>query len=157
MDKTSAAQFLNVSTRTLQRYTTQGKVSVNYRHGKTGAEADYDEDELQRFKEALESTTYQPANGNTSQALAPIQQQNLARLEVTERLAAALEALKPTSRPPIPIESKLLLKLDEASALTGLSRATLRDAISRKKLKAQIIGKAWRVKREDLNIYVKSL
>jgi excisionase family DNA binding protein len=157
MDKTKAAQFLNVSTRTLQRYTTQGKISVTYRHGKTGAEADYDEVELQRFKETLESTTYQPANGNTSQAIAPTQQQNLARIEGAERLAAALEALKTTAQPRVLIENKLLLKLDEASALTGLSRATLRNAIEQKKLKAQIIGRAWRIKRNELESYIQKL
>jgi excisionase family DNA binding protein len=49
------------------------------------------------------------------------------------------------------------LKLDEASLLTGLSRQILRDAIEAKKLKAKIIGRAWRIKREDLDQYLKKL
>jgi excisionase family DNA binding protein len=41
--------------------------------------------------------------------------------------------------------------------LTGLSRATLRDAIEAGDLKAKMIGKAWRVKRGDLEAFVESL
>ncbi|MDQ3254530.1 MAG: helix-turn-helix domain-containing protein [Acidobacteriota bacterium] len=47
--------------------------------------------------------------------------------------------------------------LAEASALTNLSRNHLRQAIEDKKLRARIIGKGWRVKREDLEAYVRKL
>jgi excisionase family DNA binding protein len=57
----------------------------------------------------------------------------------------------------VPVADKLLLKLDEASALTGLSRGILRQAIKDRKLKARIIGRGWRVKRDDLDVYVKKL
>jgi excisionase family DNA binding protein len=160
MDKESAAKFLNVSTRTLQRYTTQGKIAVAYKHGKTGAEADYDESELRRFKEQQENVVYQPAQaiaaGNgQSFALAPIQRENAA-LAGAAVAAAILERLQPTKQQ-IAIESKPLLKLDEASALTGLSRQILRTAIETKKLKAKIVGKAWRIRRNDLDLYIKNL
>jgi excisionase family DNA binding protein len=156
MNKEQAAAFLGVSTRTLQRYTTQAKIGVTYRHGKTGAEADYDEEQLRLFKETLENTTYQPAPRDPSQALAPIQTRGVTS-NGADRLAAALEALQPNVRPPVPIESKLLIKLDEASALTGLSRATLRVAIDQKKLKARIMGRAWRIKRTDLDLFISKL
>jgi excisionase family DNA binding protein len=156
MNKDQAAAFLGVSTRTLQRYTTQAKIGVTYRHGKTGAEADYDEEQLRLFKETLENTTYQPASSDPSQALAPIQTRGVVS-NGADRLAAALEALQPNVRPPVPIESKLLIKLDEASALTGLSRATLRVAIDQKKLKARIMGRAWRIKRTDLDLFISNL
>ncbi len=154
-----AAAYLGVSTRTLQRYTTQAKIAVTYRHGKTGAEADYDEDELKRFKQQQESIVYQPAQvvapagAAQSQALAPIERENVA---LAGAAAAIFERLQP-ARPRIPIESKPLLKLDEASLLTGLSRQILREAIEAKKLKAKIIGKAWRIRREDIDLFLKKL
>jgi excisionase family DNA binding protein len=159
MDKESAAKFLNISTRTLQRYTTQGKISVSYRHGKTGAEADYDEGELQIFKEQQESVTYQPAqaigNGQT-QTLAPIAK-GVGAIAGAERLAAVLDLLQQPARKSVPIESKLTLSLVEAAELSGLSKGYLLDAIKGKKLKARKLGRGWRMKREDLNNYVQKL
>jgi excisionase family DNA binding protein len=71
--------------------------------------------------------------------------------------ALATMADKPRQAPTVPVENKLLLKLDEAAALTGLSRATLRQAIDAKQLKAKQIGRAWRIKRADLEKYVSGL
>jgi excisionase family DNA binding protein len=51
----------------------------------------------------------------------------------------------------------LTLSLAEASQLSGLSRNHLRQAIEEKKLKARIIGRGWRVKRDDLDAYVRKL
>ncbi|NJO93506.1 MAG: helix-turn-helix domain-containing protein [Hydrococcus sp. RM1_1_31] len=62
-----------------------------------------------------------------------------------------------TAPPAVPIENKLLLTLREVQALTGLSREILREAISDGKLKGQIVGKAWRVKRKDLEEYIENL
>ncbi len=45
----------------------------------------------------------------------------------------------------------------EAPALTNLSRTRLRRAIEEKKPRARIIGRAWRVKRGDLEAYVRKL
>ncbi|WP_239005536.1 helix-turn-helix domain-containing protein [Gloeothece citriformis] len=49
------------------------------------------------------------------------------------------------------------MTLKEVQALTGLSRDTLREAITDGQLKAQIVGKAWRVKRKDLEEYIENL
>jgi excisionase family DNA binding protein len=160
MDKEEAAKSLGVSTRTLQRYTTQGKIAVAYKHGKTGAEADYDESELQRFEEQRKGIIYQPAQPQAagdgqSLALAPFQRENAA-LAGASLAAAILERLQP-AKTSVPIESKPLLKLDEASILTGLSRQILRDAIESNKLKAKIVGRAWRIKRDDLDLFLKKL
>ena len=57
----------------------------------------------------------------------------------------------------MPVEEKLLLTLKEVQALTGLSREILREAINSGKLKAQIIGKSWRIKRFDLSDYIDNL
>ncbi|MBN3945061.1 MAG: helix-turn-helix domain-containing protein [Nostoc sp. NMS7] len=43
--------------------------------------------------------------------------------------------------------------ISEAQALTGLFREVLKSAIASGELKAQVIGKGWRVKRNDLKAY----
>jgi excisionase family DNA binding protein len=148
MNKTEAAKFLEVSPRTLQRLSQQGKISVAYKNSKTGAEANYDEEELRRYLEQQNSIIYKPA----SQALTTIPQEALAIRD--DRLITILEAFQPPQKPTVPIESKPLLKLHEAAALTGLSRQTLRTAIDNNKLKAQIQARAWRIKRADLDSYI---
>ncbi len=40
---------------------------------------------------------------------------------------------------------------------TTNGRGHLRDAITDKKLKARIIGRGWKIKRDDLALYVKKL
>ena len=51
----------------------------------------------------------------------------------------------------------MLLTLKEVQALTGLSRETLKEGIASNQLKAQIVGKAWRVKKKDLEEYIENL
>lgn len=151
MNKEDAAKLLNVSVRTLERLTHDGVISARYVKGRTRPTPDYDEEELQRVKPSLESRMY-PHRG---QVLPPnvasgVNAANnggihdggdnaasgdtaLARLSEmpagVERLAALMNALRKSECPSVAVESKLLLKLDEAAALTGLSRAALRAAI----------------------------
>ena len=76
---------------------------------------------------------------------------------VKESVAAALEARPDIAPAAVPVFEKLTLSLTEASQLSGLSRNHLRQAIEEKKLKARIIGRGWRVKRDDLDAYVRKL
>jgi hypothetical protein len=161
MDKEQAAKFLGVSVRTLQRHTAAGRISAKYSHGDRGPQAEYDRAELERFKRELaEVTSYvrptvtpdTPDGGST--ALAPIQP------NFAEHLAQAFEkltdALRPAA-PPVPLSEKLMLTLAESSQLSGLSRGFLRGAIGKKKLKGQIIGRGWKVKRADLEVFIQKL
>jgi excisionase family DNA binding protein len=179
MKKEEAADLLNVSIRTLERLTQNGTISARYVKGKTRPTPDYDEEELRRVKPTIESKMFPhrgqvmmpnvagsanvanngeihgdgagPANSDTALA-------RLAEMPAgVERLVTLMKALRDSERPSVSIEGKLLLKLDEASALTGLSRATLRAAIEAGKLKAKIVGRAWRVKRTDLETYINKL
>lgn len=56
-----------------------------------------------------------------------------------------------------PVEAKPLLTLAECSALTGLSRATLKSAVDEGKLHARQIGRAWRVRRDELDQWLQTL
>jgi excisionase family DNA binding protein len=65
-----------------------------------------------------------------------------------------LESLKPDAKDSVPLADKLTLNLVEASALAGLSRGFLMDAIKGKKLKAAKRGRGWNVKRSDLDAFI---
>ncbi len=161
MNKKEAAEFLGVSTRLVERYASQGRLKVTYVRGRTGREAQFEQSDLEHFKADLEQPLLKAA-------IAPISPESeavgaLIPVERRERLLDALEVildrhqLPPTKAPTLSIGEKILLNLGEAQALTGLSRGYLREAISDNKLKAQIIGRSWRVKRSDLESYVKEL
>ncbi len=52
---------------------------------------------------------------------------------------------------------KLLLNINDCRLLTGLSRQLLRQAIKDGELKGRVIGRGFRVKREDLDRYIEKL
>ena len=169
MTKTEAAEFLGCSPRQLERYTSENRIGVRYEKGRTRPTPVYDEAELREFKEALERPLHRPAvermaapdtmPTSSDNALALLSQasqlEGLARF-IGEAVAAArpAEAPEPTLAD---IAVKPLLKLDEAQRLTGLSREVLRAAILGGELKAQQIGRAWRIKRADLDSYIAKL
>jgi excisionase family DNA binding protein len=131
-----------------------------------GADAVFNETELQRLKEELDDFLPQtwpavtpPAATPENGALTPAQLSDLG-----ERLIAALEALRrPLQLPAKPAVSiadlshKLMLTLPEAAALSNLSREHLRRAIKSGRLNAKIIGRGWRIKRAHLDLYVARL
>jgi excisionase family DNA binding protein len=172
MNKKEVAEFLDVGERAVERYVEQGRLSVSYEKGKTRPAPVYNDQEVRALKAELERKLYHkkplvtretanPDNGEQT-ALAPLSalpdfiQMIAATLEQQARMIAAVESKTP-QKEEAAVADKLILKLSEASALTGLSRATLREAITARKLKAQIIGHAWRIKRADLEAYVRKL
>lgn len=77
---------------------------------------------------------------------------------VLDRLLVLLEALTPNEHPRVPIERKLLLTLPEAAAYSGLSEVKLNEAVRAGKLHARKnLGKGYRIKRSDIEAYVKSI
>ena len=167
MNKKEAANYLGVSTRAIERYTKQGKLSVKYEKGKTRPIAIYDQEELEKLKEELSSPVYQPSvvtttntdnNDITPVGISPsLEKLAFPILDLLRKLNDKLAYLEPSAKPLVPVEEKLLLTLKEVQALTGLSREILREAIDSGKLKAQIIGKSWRIKRFDLSDYIDNL
>jgi excisionase family DNA binding protein len=157
MTKEQAARFLGVTVRSLQRHTQAGRLSVKYERNRRGTmSAIYDRAELKAFKQQLQQPVNKPAlAGADSTALAWIPQAE----DFPQRLLEALEAFrsKPSSPPPVSLSEKLTLSLSEASQLSGLSRQMLAGYIKAKKLKAQILGRGWRIKRADLEAFIKVL
>ena len=159
MNKKQAAEFLGVSVRALERYVQQGKLTVRYEKGKTRPTANFDQRELEAFKEELNQPTIKPAVESRQITtdvydetdITPVNVAEFGEFTVVDRLAGMVEMLitRGDKRPTVPIESKILLTLDEAQAMSGLSKRYLREAINQGNLKAKQIGKSWRLKRSD--------
>jgi excisionase family DNA binding protein len=183
--KADAAEYLGVSVRALERYTQQARVGVRYVKGRAKPTPVYDRGELDRFKsEELEKVVNRPAtqvlsqnDTNRQSTLATLAHhggldestlqaaQALAAHITTQVLSQVYESQNATNRQEavevlahrVVLAEKLLLTLAEAQLLTGLSRSTLRAAIEAEELKARQIGRAWRIKRADLEAWVKKL
>ncbi len=149
------------------------------RSDKTRPKATFEKDELDRFKAdletpsirpALESDTYRHAEGEKRKGERDSDRGELRNIPtdlpatvyrsesaiLAEALVEAIERVMERQGRAIalPPDRKLLLSLREAQALTGLSRQALRRAVSEGKLKAEIVGRGWKVKRSELNRYV---
>jgi excisionase family DNA binding protein len=161
MNKKEVAERLGVSTRLVERYSSEGRLGeITYVRGKTGKQADYEEAAVERLKAELEapdkSVTALAANTRATGLV-------VASEADRERFITALETIASQGEPSpargVPIPDKLVLSLKEASALAGISRDRLLAAIESGKLKASkdTIGRGWRVKRVDLELYVVKL
>jgi excisionase family DNA binding protein len=122
----------------------------------------------EEFGETIEPAEQAPIPQQTQSVVPAQTAQPVPPIDSMDRLVAALEALRSSgvgsSAPPIrqsisvaDIAHKLLLTLPEAAALSNLSRGFLLKAIREGKLKAQKIGRGWRIKNSDLEIYVRDL
>jgi excisionase family DNA binding protein len=160
MNKKEAAERLGVSTRLVERYAGEGRLGeVKYVRGKTGRQADYDEQSVEKLKAELDAPAF-------ALTLAQSHEQTRAELvapQDRERLINALEAIASHEQTrshlvaAASIGEKIMLTLHDAAALTSLSTNHLRGALRAGKLKGKIIGRGWKIKRTDLDVYVKRL
>ncbi len=173
MDRKTAAQTLGVSEKTVARYVSAGRLNARYVRGLTGQKLDFDADDIERLKNELDAPLGKDTQGEvgqdkTSRALATAVQAPRGALQSRNGdpenlLRAALSSLLlPQARtrgdaPFVSTSDKLLLSLDEAAALCGLSRARLRAAISDKRLHARRIGRSWKLRRSDLEAFLHCL
>jgi excisionase family DNA binding protein len=162
MNREEAADELGISVRSLQRAVKAGKLTVIYKRGESGKqEASFKPDEIARYKQEMAAETIKPAVTTPEPTTSD---RALARIDAPEffnvlKRFIADGAGKATNNahPQVAIENKPLLKLNEASTLTGLSRQILRSAINTEQLKAKMVGRAWRIKRADLDLFIKKL
>lgn len=170
LSKKEAAEYLNISTRTLERYVSDGRLSVRYEESANGQVALFELDELNRLREEKQTPRIKPVSEPSDLAPTTLDK-NLARSsgvvggllnplqELMERMLSALSARDESKDKltPAQLQGKLLLKLSEVQVLTGLSREILMDAIKEGYLPAQIIGKAYRIKFKDLEKFIDNL
>jgi excisionase family DNA binding protein len=162
MTKEEVAQLLGVSTRAVERYTQAGKLSVKYEKGKTRPVAIYDAEEVKTLKVTIDNPplhrpTIPPIPDNpTTQALIPTNPDQDRLAAFVGIVASQFEQAR-SKHQPVPLADKLTLTLIEAAQLSGLSKQRLREAIRDEKLHGQILGRGWKIKRGDLENYIKKL
>lgn len=163
MNKKEAAEYLNVSTRAIERYTSQGKLTPTYEKGRTGPAPVYDQvqlDELRKqMDEAADAT--RPSlkldkkdkadKGDKDSAL-------VLRSGSRADLAAFIAAIdKARGESIIDIAAKPLLTRAEAQRYTGLSRKLLREVVMSGKVREIKLGRAYRLKKKELDSYIETL
>jgi excisionase family DNA binding protein len=146
MNKKEVSEFLSVSTRIVEKYASEGRLGeVTYVRGKTGKQAEYDREAVENLKTMLESPDTSLATRSPD-----------ARLFAAQLVEALTNREQPRSEA-IRTSEKILLNLTDCRLLTGLSDANLRDAIHESRLKARVIGRGWKIKRQDLDKFINDL
>jgi excisionase family DNA binding protein len=169
MNIKEAADYLGSSVKTLERKIAAGDVSVAYVPGATGKQRTFDRAELDRFKvaeaEKAVATSYVISKSRNSDAPSSQALQRVGGEQGMSMLASVLaDALRAAHAPGdgkhdtlsiADLSLKLMLTEREAAAYAGLSLADIERA--RASVKAIKTGAGWRVKREELERYVKKL
>lgn len=159
MNLTEAAEYLDLSTKTLERAVKQGKLAATKRVGKSGGFVyDIEQTELDRFQAARSAPVHNPAIVADEQtALAPVRpdttRPNETQADIVPYLADAL-ALALESR------NDTFLTVKEAADAFNCSQSTLHKAIKAEKIKLHRgIGRrgAAVVKRSDVERWMRSL
>jgi excisionase family DNA binding protein len=163
MNKQDVATELDCSTRQVEKYASEDRLgTIEYVRGKRGREAKYADAAVAGLKAELERERREVV-GHAPHAL-----QRAGNPQTLEALGQAIaDALRSAQTTQgngaggavsvADLAHKLMLSIDEAAALAGLSANHVREAIRAGKLKAKIVGRGWRVKRPDLDAYVKKL
>ncbi len=162
MNKKAASEILGVSIRLVEKYAAEGRLGeITYVRGRTGKQAEYSQDAVEKLKASLESpdtalTTNSPdARLFVAQLVEAMASREQAHVEAIRGLLSG--SSEETRSASVRVSEKILLNLTDCRALTGLSQATLKEAFKSKKLKAKIIGRGWKVKRSDLDKFIDKL
>lgn len=152
LTKKQAAEFLGISTRSLERLVTKGDVAAKHRSGKFGIETVFEQKELER---------YRAAQSEKSQALVTVKPQTpTTRPKATAPVspAAALGAPGGTFDDVTAAfaTQKLALTVEEATKFVPLSAGHLRRAIREKKLRAVRLGRGYVLLPGDLIRYLRA-
>ncbi len=174
MNKTEAAAYLGISTRSLERYVngtpprlTPARVKV-----KTGWALDFDPADLDSLKLELDSPparavvvdddqaaddaatlaaiTRPPRHALATRPISPDSTTLATLAMVAEQLAAVAAAQQAPARPVVEVKDKLTLSVVEAAALSGYPAGALRKALADGTLKGRKVGRGVRVARGDL-------
>ncbi len=146
MNKKEVSEFLAVSTRLVEKYASEGRLGeVTYVRGKTGKQAEYDREAVEKLKAMLES----PDTALTVKSPD-------ARLFVAQ-LFDVMSNREEVRSASVRVSEKLLLTVKDCRLLTGLSEQSLRNAIKAEKLNAKIIGRGYKIKRQDLDEFINNL
>ncbi|HEX8184354.1 MAG TPA: helix-turn-helix domain-containing protein [Blastocatellia bacterium] len=156
LTKKEASEILGTSTRAIERYTAKGLLHVTYDDDRRAL---YDEREVSALKLKMEeprqpATTAIARRGEEVAIIAQSIGQQVG-LQIAQAMSQPGAAAAP-ARDLRQLAIKLVLTVDEAVALSGLGKSHIIEAIQEGKLK-RLPGRARRIKRVDLEMYVKKL
>ena len=161
LSKKEAAEYLGISSRTLERHVKDGKIGVRYQPGATNDVAMFDEQDLENFKNERQTPKIKPTVVQSTSEL--LDQPPTDRIAQTSGgfLAPIITPFRDFSERlfsfPFLLQGKTLVNLNEAQIITGLSRDILMSAIKSGELEARIMGKAYRIKRKELDRFIDEL
>lgn len=157
MNKKQAANYLGVSTRSIERYAEQGRVTVTYakQQGRRSI-ADYSESDLESLKQELEMEIIKTA---TNPSLPPVPVTTFDEmLNLMCRFVVAFEQIEVRLQNlALPGQEKLTLTLTEASRVSGLSKNYLRYCLKNGSLNGAKIGRGWKVRKAELEIFIEKI
>ena len=157
MNKTEAAELLGVSEKTVSRYVSSGKLPARYVTGKTGKQLDFEQADLEAFKLESEAPVEVGQAGMTALVLPQATAPTTPDLAIFAELVRAVVAETRQDTQLVPTSEKMVLSLDEAAALSGVPRGVLNEARRDGRLRAQKIGRGYKVLRADLGAFVAGL
>lgn len=155
MNKKEAAAYLGRSTRAVERAVAAGKLGVRYNKERHGYAAVFDPSEVRRYRMEIEDPFPRRPHVEPPVPMTPVAPYTQPT-QILRGFAGTLEA-RPSCAPSVSVVDKITLSLAEASALSGLSEDFLLQAIRDKQLKAFKHGLEWRIKRADLDVFVRDL
>ena len=145
--RAEAAAILECSEKTIERHATQGRIQKLMRPNPGRRKTPvFNASDIERIRaETAQVEAFPVPAGRAS--LLPLEQPGNA-----PALAALIGhfAEHMAAPPAVPVKDKMFLTLREASAYTGLTRASLRRRIEDETLKAFKDG-GWKIRRSDLN------
>lgn len=154
LSKQEVAEFLGVSTKSVQKYVTQGKLSSKYERTKTGDAMFIPRSEVVALKSLHQKTTFRPAVETTLpatlQGAMPVQ---WLEKDTQSRIMLAVEAF--VTRASIP--NKLMLTIEEAHNVSGLPKSYLKTAIADGKLEGVKVSRRWLIKRTKLEAFIEAI
>ena len=182
MNKKEAAEFLKVSEKTVERYKSAGKLSARMIRttgddGKARQVLDFKEAELQRLKEELSGEKLFPiitdGHAQTKTQTDTDRQTQLDRLTIAneeslilgqtqtvtviQAIFEKIETVLDKQMQASDRAQKLMLSIPEASAISGLPKSFIRQSIKDGNLKSVVIGRTYKIKRTDLDSFVRDL
>lgn len=167
MNKEQAAEYLGFSVKNLQRLMKEKKIQFTYIKGKNGQQAYFEQAELDRYKfdQEKQSNIISPSvvvENNPSTSISKPSSKGSSILINTSDLMNILEKIaqgltKQNQQVMFPINERMTLTTEEVSGISGFPLGAIKRAIKEGALKAVKVGRAKRVRREDLEVWVKGL
>jgi excisionase family DNA binding protein len=164
LNKKETAEYLGKSKQSIEAYIAKGKLKPIYVAGPFGREVRFSKDDVESLKQFQ---TF-PFTRETAAVVAPsVQKMAAAGLTFPVGFAEVVEALNGICNRIIfngeepslsDLDVKLVLSVAEAAALSGIPRGRIFKAIAANGLKAsREWGRGWKVKRSDLDAWVRAL